>query len=163
MSRIDKKAVERQAGLFLANLARGALAALILWFILGNLDWYDPWISLHPAGTLLGPRTEFLLEAGDKDTGIKSVRVVVIQRGAEKEVLAQTFPLREGLLGSKGARLTKMEIPFVLDAKALGLGAGKAVLQVTARDHSWRNRFQGRLVTLVRDVVIDLHKAPHAM
>lgn len=158
-----EKGAEKQAGLFLVNLLRGALAALLLWLVLGNLDWYDPSVNLKPAVTVLGPQTEFLLEAVDKDTGLRDLRVAIIQAGAEKEVFSRSFPYAAGILGAKGARITKLEFPFVLDVQALGLKDGRASIEVTAHDYSWRNRFRGRIATLTREVVIDLKMPPRAM
>lgn len=156
MGRVSKETVKRQTWLFSGNLVRGALAALLLWAILGNLDWYDPRVSLKPAVTVLGPRTEFLLEAGDKDSGLRGIRVIVSQFGHEREVLARTFAATGYFFGSKGSRIMKMEIPFVLDVKELGLKEGRASLEVQVHDFSWRNRFKGRLTTLTREVVINL-------
>jgi len=34
-------------------LAGVALAAIVGWLILANLDWYDPWITLKPDLTTL--------------------------------------------------------------------------------------------------------------
>jgi murein DD-endopeptidase MepM/ murein hydrolase activator NlpD len=155
MVKINKKTLEGQSRLLLVNLLRGALVAAVLWLILGNLDWYDPWITLKPEVSVLGSRTDFVMEVGDKDAGPRDVRVTISQSGQEKEVLARAFP-SGGFFGSKGSVFTKVEIPFVLDAKALGLNEGKATLVVTAHDRSWRNRFQGRVATLTQEVVLDL-------
>ena len=153
--KISKQGLEKQSRSLLVNLLRGALVAAILWFIFGSLDWYDPWITLNPETTVLGPRTEFVMEAGDNDSGLRDIKVTVTQAGQEKEVMARTFP-SPGFFGSKGSRFTKEEIPLVVDARALGLEEGKATLTVAAHDYSWRNRFQGRLGTLIREVDVNL-------
>ncbi len=153
--KISKQGLEKQTSSLLMNLLRGALVAVILWFIFGSMDWYDPWISLQPETTVLGPRTEFVLEAGDKDSGLRDIKVTVTQSGQEKEVMARAFP-SPGFLGAKGSRSTKVEIPLMVDAAALGLQEGKANLAVTAHDHSWRNFFHGRLATLTREVDVNL-------
>ncbi|MBM4274640.1 MAG: M23 family metallopeptidase [Deltaproteobacteria bacterium] len=151
-----EKTIERQTRLLLVNLVRGALVILILWLIVGNLDWYDPWLSLKPEISQVGARTEFLVEAGDKDAGIKKVRVAVKQGDQEKEVLSRTYPSSWGIFGSKGSEITKVEVPFVLEAKALGLQDGKATLLVEVWDRSWRNYFQGRHASLSLEMMVDL-------
>ena len=153
--KLTKKGVEGQAGKLGVNLIRAAVVAAVIWFIFGSMDWYDPWIALNPETTVLGARSEFVLEAGDKDSGLNDIRVTVKQAGEDKEVLARTFP-SPGFFPSKGSRFNKVEIPLIIDAKALVLKEGKAVLMVTAHDRSWHNHFQGRLAILSRDVEVHL-------
>jgi hypothetical protein len=157
MKKPTKEGVQRQGRLLLVNLLRAALAAGIIWFIVGTMDWYAPVLALKPEVTVLGPRADFVLAAEDKDSGLKDIRVTVQQDGQEKEVLARTFP-RPSLwgFGSKGSRVNVTELPFTLNSQALGLKEGKATLVVQAHDNSWRNRFQGRVVTMSREVVLDL-------
>lgn len=154
MPKVTKQALEKQAGSFALTLVRGGLVALILWLIFGAMDWYDPWIELKPEQAVLGPRTEFLLEAGDKDSGLRDIRVSVVQSSEEKVIMIRTFSRMNGLFGYKGSKFTKIEMPVVADAKELGLKEGKAKIVVTAHDFSWRNRFQGRVTTLIREVEV---------
>jgi murein DD-endopeptidase MepM/ murein hydrolase activator NlpD len=157
MAKLTKEGVKRQTRLFAVNLLRAAAAAGIIWFIYGNIDWYAPALSLKPEATVLGARTDFVVKAEDRDTGIRDLRVTVRQDGQEKEVLARTFPAPSLWgFGSKGSRTAVTELPFTVDAKALGLKEGKAVLAVQAHDYSWRNHFQGREATLTREVDVDL-------
>ena len=55
-----------------------------------------------------------------------------------------------------GGRGEPVEIPFILEPKALGFKEGKATLTVEVRDRSWRNLFRGRQASLSQEVVIDL-------
>jgi len=155
--KISKQGLEKESRSLLGKLLGGALVAVVLWFIFGSLDWYDPWIAMKPEVNVLGPRTDFVIEAGDNDSGVRNIQVVVQQGDQEKEVLTHTFP-SPGFFGAKGSRFTKVEIPVVVDAEALDLKEGKATLVVTAHDLSWRNRFHGRLATLIREV--DVHLVP---
>ena len=52
--------------------------------------------------------------------------------------------------------MSTVEVPVILEPKALGFKEGKATLTVEARDRSWRNLFKGRMATLKQEVVIDL-------
>jgi hypothetical protein len=159
MGKISKQTLEGESLRFLETLLRGALVAGILWFFLGYMDWYDPWIVLKPAVTVLGPHTEFLVEVGDKDAGLRDLQVSIHQGGLEKHIMALTFPAQGDFFGAKGSKISKMEIPFAVDLKALGLTEGKASLAVQVRDRSWRNRFQGRISTLTREVSIRLSQS----
>ncbi len=134
--------------IFFALLAAGCIAALI-WLGLAHLDKEPPWVNLQPPGEVVGSKTDFTLEAGDPDSGLKEVKVTITQGPLEKVVLDRRFP-------PGGAPGEKVSIPFALEPKALGLKEGKARITATVRDRSWREWFQGRGAILSRDVTIDL-------
>jgi len=157
MAKLTKEGVQRQFRLFVVNLLRATAVAAVIWFIYGNIDWYAPSLVLKPDIGVLGAKTDFVVKAEDKDSGLRDLRVTVQQDGQEKEVLARTFPAPPWWgFGSKGSKTSKSELPFTVDARALGLKEGKAVLAIQAHDYSWRNHFQGRLATLTREVDLDL-------
>jgi len=157
MAKLTKEGVKRQTRLFVVNLLRAAVVAAVIWFIYGNIDWYAPELVLKPDLGVVGSHTEFVVEAEDRDSGLRDLRVAVKQDGQEKEVLARAFPASSLWgFGSKGSRTTKIELPFTLDAKVLGLHEGKATLAVQAHDYAWRNHFRGREATLTRELELDL-------
>ena len=141
-------------------LAGVALAAIVGWLILANLDWYDPWITLKPDLTDLGSHAAFWLEAGDLDSGLRNVKVTVIQKEMKIEVLSKNLEPPGGIWSTQGDAVKKVDFPLVLDAQALGLQQGKATIVVTVRDLSWRNGFKGRITTLKKEMVIHYQKSP---
>ena len=141
-------------------LAGVALAAIVGWLVLANLDWYDPWITLKPDLTALKSHAAFWLEAGDIDSGLRSVKVTVIQKEVRAEVLSKNLEPPGGIWGSQGDAVKKVDFPVEVDAQALGLHEGKATIVVTVRDLSWRNGFKGRITTLKKEMVIQYEKSP---
>ena len=141
-------------------LAGVALAVIVGWLILANLDWYDPWITLKPDLTALGSQAAFWLEAGDIDSGLRNVKVTVIQKEMELEVLSKDLEPPGGIWSTKGDAVKKVDFPLVLDAQALGMQQGKATIVVTVRDLSWRNGFKGRITTLKKEMVVYYKKSP---
>lgn len=141
-------------------LAGVALAAIVGWLILANLDWYDPWITLKPDLTALGSHAGFRLAAGDQDSGLRRVKVTVIQKEMEIEVLSKDLEPPGGIWSTQGDAVKKVDFPLVLDAQALGMQQGKATIVVTVRDLSWRNGFKGRITTLKKEMVIYYQKSP---
>ena len=135
-------------------LAAAGLAVIVGWLLLANLDWYDPWITLKPDLTALGSHAAFRLEAGDVDSGLRHVKVTVIQQEMEIEVLSKDLEPPGGIWSTQGDAVKKVDFPLVLDAQALGMQQGKATIVVTVRDLSWRNGFKGRITTLKKEVVI---------
>jgi murein DD-endopeptidase MepM/ murein hydrolase activator NlpD len=149
---MDKKWKLRWGGpgslIFFVLLAVAGIAALV-WLGLAHLDRESPWVNLQPPGQVVGSKTAFILEAGDPDSGLKAVRVTITQGPLEKVVLTRRFPPG----GTPGA---KVEIPFTLEPQTLGFKEGKARINVSVRDRSWRDWFQGREASLSREVTIDL-------
>jgi len=141
-------------------LAGVAMAVIVGWLILANLDWYDPWITLKPDMTDLGSPTAFRLAAGDQDSGLRNVKVTVIQKEMHIEVLAKNLEPPGGIWGTQGDAVKKVDFPLELDAQALGLQQGKAAVVVTVHDLSWRNGFKGRITTLKKEIVIYHQKSP---
>ena len=141
-------------------MAGVALAVIVGWLILANLDRYDPWITLKPDLANLGSHAAYWLEAGDVDSGLRDVKVTVIQKEMKIEVLDKNLEPPGGMWSTQGDAVKKVDFPLVLDAQALGLQQGKATIVVTVRDLSWRNGFKGRITTMKKEVVIHHQKSP---
>ena len=141
-------------------LAGVAVAAVVGWLILANLDWYDPWITLKPDLTALESHAAFWLAAGDQDSGLRNVKVTVIQKEMKIEVLSKNLEPPGGIWGGTGDAVKKVDFPLEFDPQALGLQQGKATIVVTVRDLSWRNWFKGRATTLKKEMVIYYKKSP---
>jgi hypothetical protein len=141
-------------------LAGVAVAAVVGWLILANLDWHDPWITLKPDLAALESHAAFWLEAGDQDSGLRNVKVTVIQKEMTIEVLSKNLEPPGGIWGTQGDAVKKVDFPLALDAQALGLQEGKATIVVTVRDLSWRNGFKGRITTMKKEMVVYYKKSP---
>jgi hypothetical protein len=140
-----------------------AVVAVVGWLILANLDWYDPWISLKPDLAALGSHHAFWLKAGDQDSGLRNVKVTVIQKEMKIEMLSKKFARPEGIAavwGGTGDAVKKVDFPLTIDPQALGLQEGKATIVVTVHDLSWRNGFKGRVTTLKKEMVIHYKNPP---
>jgi murein DD-endopeptidase MepM/ murein hydrolase activator NlpD len=123
--------------------------AALVWLAAGRLDFDDPTVALKTPVEVVGAKTGLTIEAGDHGSGLKEVRVTFSQGDQNKVVLERTFP-------PGGERGETVEVPVVLEPKALGFKEGKATLTIEARDRSWRNLFRGRQASLKQEVVIDL-------
>ncbi|MBW1952608.1 MAG: M23 family metallopeptidase [Deltaproteobacteria bacterium] len=125
----------------------GVIGLTIFW-----LDWEAPQVQLTPDLKVLGAKTTFTVKVQDQKSGLKQLRVTLQQSGLVKDIISRDFP--SGWLG--GGREHRFEVPLTLEPKTLGLKEGPAELIVLARDHSWRNLFNGRETTLSRQLTIDL-------
>jgi hypothetical protein len=141
-------------------LAAVAVAAVVGWLILTNLDWYDPWITLKPDLAALESHGAFWLEAGDIDSGLRNVKVTVVQKEVRAEVLSKDLEPPGGIWAGTSHAVKKVDFPLDVDAQALGLHEGKATIVVTVHDLSWRNWFKGRTTILKKEMVIYYKKSP---
>ena len=140
--------------------AAAGLAVIVGWLILASLDRYDPWITLKPDLAALDSHAAFWLEAGDVDSGLSHVKVAVIQKEMEVEVLSKNLEPPGGFWDTQGDAVKKVDFPLAIDAQALGLQEGKATIVVTVRDLSWRNGFKGRATTMKKEMVVYYKKSP---
>jgi murein DD-endopeptidase MepM/ murein hydrolase activator NlpD len=123
--------------------------AVLVWLAAGRLDFDDPTVTLKTPVEVVSAKTGLTIVAGDSSSGLRAVKVTFSQGDQSKVVVERTFP-------PGGAPGEQVEIPVVLEPKALGFKEGKARLTVETWDRSWRNLFKGRTATLSQEVVIDL-------
>jgi murein DD-endopeptidase MepM/ murein hydrolase activator NlpD len=139
----------RKFGYVIWGAAGLVVIAVLVWLAAGRLDFDDPTVTLKTPVEVVGAKTGLTIEAGDLGSGLKEVKVTFSQGDQSKVVAERTFP-------PGGGRGELVEVPVILEPKALGFKEGKATLTVEARDRSWRNLFRGRLASLKQEVVIDL-------
>ncbi|MFZ5448779.1 MAG: M23 family metallopeptidase [Thermodesulfobacteriota bacterium] len=125
------------------------LIALLVWLVVGRLDFDDPTVALKTPLEVVGAKTGLIVTAADQDSGLKEVKVTFTQGGQSRLVLDRTFPPG----GGKGETV---DLPVTLEPKALGFQEGKATLTAQVRDRSWSNLFRGRTASLTREVTVDL-------
>jgi murein DD-endopeptidase MepM/ murein hydrolase activator NlpD len=126
-----------------------AVLAVLVWLVVGRLDFDDPTVTLKTPVEVVGAKTGLTIAAEDLSSGLKEVKVTFSQGDQSKVVAERTFP-------PGGDRGESVEVPVTLAPEALGFKEGKATLTIEARDRSWRNLFRGRLTSLKQEVVIDL-------
>lgn len=131
-----------------------SLAVLVGWLVLANMDRHDPWLSLKHDVAALKPHPAFWLEAGDEHSGLRHLKVTVIQRELKIEMLAKDFEPRGGLWHSRDDVVNNVKIPLVINAQELGLQEGEVTIIIIARDLAWSNGFTGNEATLKKTIHI---------
>ncbi len=133
--------------LFVALLV--ILVAVVLFF---QLEGEKPKIALDLPGKALGVKQTLPLTVTDKKSGVGRVTITLAQ-GDQQAVL-----LDEKLPGSRlwGGGEDKMVFHPEVAPTALGFKEGPAVLNILARDYSWRGFFRGNKTLLELPVAIDV-------
>jgi murein DD-endopeptidase MepM/ murein hydrolase activator NlpD len=121
------------------------LLLLIALIAFGGFAWYraegePPGLSAPEAELVIGKNGMPLeLRASDARSGLRSLRVTVMQSGNEQVLLDETYP---GNLLSGGTR-AEQTASVQLDPAALGKLTGPATLTIAVRDWSWRGGLGG--------------------
>jgi hypothetical protein len=139
----------RKLGYTLLSTIGLALVIVLVLLSMGHLDFHNPTLTLNPPVDVIGAKTNLTVSAMDPDSGLKEVKVTLSQGPLHKVVLDRTFPPG----GTKGQTVN---LPVTIQPQPLGFKEGKAKLVAEARDRSWRDFFQGRRVSLSKNVVVDL-------
>jgi len=100
----------------------------------------------------IGKKTNISLTISDARSGLRSMKMVIIQSGKEKTLFVKDFQ-RKQKDGSGGT--AQDEISFEIDTKALKLKEGEAVIHVVATDYSLRGLMKGNFTELFHNVIID--------
>ena len=125
----------------------GWLLILVLFAVIGigGFAWYR---AEHEMPGLEAPETEVVvgkngmkldLRATDARSGLRSLRVAVVQPSGEQVLLDESYP---GNLLSGGTR-SEQTASVQLDPATLGALKGPATLAISVRDWSWRGLFRG--------------------
>lgn len=110
------------------------VAALIVLSIFGGLVFHfffegeDPSLTLSPEPRAIGKQTTFTVSSEDRRSGLKEIKVEVIQGGRAVSVLVESLP--------RGLHKAEKRVEIV--PSSLGLQEGDATLRVVVRDRSWR-------------------------
>ena len=148
MGKRKRRGWSREGGLVFAVVGLLAVLGGGIYLAVSYLDRDEPSLKLLPETACLGAKTNFVLSAVDQGSGLREVEVIFGQNAQEKVIVSQAFPPG----GDKGV---VVELPFVLEPRALGFQEGKARLVAWARDRSWRHWFQGQRSQLSREVDLD--------
>lgn len=138
-------ASSRQLYSFLLLLLLAALGGL-LYFMLRDLD--APELTMVPERERISNVTEFMVEARDVKSGVKSLRIKVIQNDVETLLLEKAYP------EPVEAVLEKFSIKDILPQN-VSLHDGDFTLVAEARDGSFANFGQGMLARLRVPHILD--------
>lgn len=135
MSPAPKKGLSILIFLFLAGLGG------LLYFLLKDLE--HPLVVLDPDQPVVSNNTEFMLEAADPGSGVKSVTVSAAQGDKETVILEKTYAKLQDKIFEK----------FTLQPATLENGPFELV--ITAQDGSFANFGNGNRVRLVQELELD--------
>ncbi len=134
------------AVLCLAVLAAGG------WLFLTRFEGAAPKIRVDLDKQVLGAETKISGTVADPGSGVRKLWIGLIQEGEEAVLLEKSFPQARQPSRRAGGR-----VPFTvtINADALGLSDGEALLRMAAWDRSWRGWGKGNKSYLEKELVFD--------
>jgi murein DD-endopeptidase MepM/ murein hydrolase activator NlpD len=131
-----------------------ALASTIFWIAFVKLEGGAPEITMEAKSLVLGTSTDLPLALSDAKSGLRRVKISLIQDGREFPLIEKSYPFSSFFRGGE----TKQDLSTVkIEPKSLGLNDSPARLRVELADYSWRRWGKGNVTTSDFDVEIDTH------
>lgn len=147
----SKKHFKFNGKIFFILLPGIVLAGLLIVLLL-LFETENPVITLGHEPKFLGGRIEMPLEIKDNKSGIRSVRIQLVQEQKVDTLFEQNFP-RQAWFSQAGPESLQEKV--VIDTRQLGLKEGPAQLRIEARDFSIAGFFGGNLAEKVLPVTVD--------
>jgi murein DD-endopeptidase MepM/ murein hydrolase activator NlpD len=124
----------------------------VAWFAAKRMEGTPPTIDIQMDSPMLGASQTLTISAADEQSGLRQVRLVLVKDGKETPFLEKEFPAGSFWSGGSARRES---LTVSLDIRAKGLSDGKGVLQLSARDCSWRKWSHGNRAYREQEVTID--------
>ncbi len=121
----------------LVSIAVVGLGGILGYFL---LEGVPPRLEVSPIPKIIGEKCTFTVKATDKRSGLRSISALLSQKDKTVRLGSKTYKQKEWWRGS-GVKEDK--ISWTIKPIELGLSQGEAILQICARDSSWRNGLKG--------------------
>ncbi len=148
-------------GSILKNAKGGAKLILILAIIIIipmivvlviRFEGTAPIISCQFPSPAVGLMYELKLNIADEGSGLRKIRIAVIRDSLENLLLEKDYPADNFIMGGT---VKNDPVTIKIEPRKLKISDGKVLLQIIARDYSWRNFWNGNLVKFEQDLWID--------
>lgn len=125
----------------------------LVWVSIVRFEGEKPLVEIDGPMKTLNAAQQLAFTASDMKSGLRKIRIALIKDGKEIILYAKEFAtigvLRTGLVNKQTFFIEAIE------PEKIGLRDGKAVLQISVTDYSWRNWLHGNTTCLEKEVIID--------
>lgn len=124
------------------------------WIIVKKLEGEKPAINVEPEFSYITSSIDVNLSISDMKSGLRSV-IVEFSQGDKKNILYKKAFQGDRFFSEKNIKSDN--VTLLIEPEKLGFTDGKAMLQITANDFSWRNNFKGNVSSVKKEITIDTH------
>ncbi|MCF8025093.1 MAG: M23 family metallopeptidase [Desulfobacteraceae bacterium] len=121
-----------------------------VWLVIVKFEGGARLIELKMEDPYIGAEEQISALVRDEKSGIRRLRVAVIQNGKETVLMEQAYEKGKAAQGEG-----KKSFTININTRRLGLSDGRVDLRATARDDSWRNWFSGNRGYIEKELVVD--------
>ncbi|RPJ80573.1 MAG: M23 family metallopeptidase [Deltaproteobacteria bacterium] len=121
-------------------------------FLVIRFEGAAPVISCNLPSPAIGLIHELKLNIADESSGLRNMRAVIRKDGIEILLLEKDYPADHFIMGGT---VTKDPVRIRIEPRKLKISDGKVLLQITARDYSWRNFWNGNPAKFEQELWID--------
>jgi len=129
------------------------IIAALFWFLIPRLESTQPTIRTNLDSGLIGASQEITLTVTDEHSGLRQVRVSLLQNNKEQLLTDKNNFAQVNFLGRGGTLENTFTITVI--PEKLGLVDGRAILRIVASDQSWQNWGKGNLNNFEKEIKID--------
>ncbi len=151
MARLSRRKKKRSPFSFILILCL-ILAAGGGYIYINYFEGVKPQIEATILPSWIGKKTNISFNVNDAKSGLRSISIVLVQGNSEKQVFAKEYPQKkQGVADGHFKETINLEI----NAKALGLQEGNALLSIRAVDYSMRRLMKGNIAELSQNIIVD--------
>jgi murein DD-endopeptidase MepM/ murein hydrolase activator NlpD len=155
MARLNSRRKKRSAFPFFLILTL-LLTAGGGYVFLNYFEGVGPVIETEHLNASIGKTTPLSVSVSDTKSGVRSIRITLIQGQQEKQIFSKEFPkIKQNAADGHHKETVNVDI----NIKALSLKDGEALLSIEAVDYSMRRFMKGNVSLFTQKVLIDT-KAP---
>lgn len=125
------------------------------WVLFYKFEGTPPDVEIKMPSVYLNKSYKLAIDVSDAKTGIRQIRVSILQQGKENVLLDKAYN-GSGFLGffaDESVLSESFEIP--VESWKYGMSDGEAIIQVSVTDRSWRRINKGNLFYAEKNVIID--------
>jgi len=126
-----------------------------MWILVHKYEGAKPVVDISLPSVYLKKSYEMSLNVEDLKTGLREIKVSIIQKDKEKVLLKKQYEA-PGIL-TIFSRVKPRKESFVIPVHSwkYGMTDGAAVIRIKAIDYSWRGWNQGNVLNIEKQVIID--------
>lgn len=127
----------------------------LAWILVYKYEGAVPEISVHLPSDYLKNDYVMELKVTDAKTGLRQVRVSLMQKGNEKVLLDNAYPSDSLFNFLAGPTHAEDSFSIPIESRKYGMADGEAIIQILVTDQSWRGWNTGNRFYEERKVIID--------
>jgi len=139
---------------FLLVVCAGVLVPLV-WILVYKFEGTAPQVDVKLPSLYLKEGYELSLNIRDTKTGLRHVRVSVVQQDREKVLLEKKYPVVSVLDLFSGEKKQEDQFLVPVEARKYGMNDGEATIRIQAADQAWWGWNKGNVVYTEKKVIID--------